>query len=135
MNWSWLSDKLLRWTLYSVAVSALVPIGFNLVLDIGSQSPHSFRDLLGEGDFLLVSVALNSAAVGELIGRSTLPRQSRLELTAAWVSGGLALFAALWYASIHSGGQWSKLTVAWLSVIFLVATLFSTGACVQLSAD
>jgi hypothetical protein len=83
---------------------------------------------------LLICVALNTAAVGELLGRSASPTKTRLELIVAAVAGAIAGFASVWYASIRSGGHWPKGTVALISVVFLLGTLFSTGACVQISA-
>ena len=134
MNWSWISDKLVRWTLFSVAASVVLPLGFNWVSAKGARTPHGFTDLLGSGDFLLTCVALNSAGIGELFGRSVEPRKTTQLLLVAALTGGLAVFASVFYASIRSGGDWSKLAVSVLSLGFLVGTLLSTGACIQLSA-
>jgi uncharacterized membrane protein YjjP (DUF1212 family) len=134
MNWSWLSARMVRWTLFSVAASVILPVGFNWIVGKGAKVPHGFTELLGSGDFLLTCVALNTAGIGELLGRSTASKKTRAELVVAAISGGIAVFASVFYASIRSGGEWSKTTVAILSLSFLLGTLFSTGACIQLSA-
>ena len=63
-----MTEKLVRWLVFSVAI-ALLPLAFNGLKVLGRGETLTFVSLCSRGELLLISAAISAAAIGELVGR------------------------------------------------------------------
>lgn len=126
-------ESLVRWVIFSVIV-ALLPLGFNLLRDIGRGRGVSFVRLFSHGELLLVSAAISAGALGQLFGvRESLS-------IAKVISGGACVviltLASLWFADISGAGD-SKPSldtkaICKGSMIIFACTVIASCCCVAL---
>ena len=91
-------EKVIRWLIFSVLI-ALLPIGFNYLSMKTKSIPTSLEIICAQGELLIVSAALNAAALGELFGSGPASL-----MIAKIIAGGVCviilLLTSLWFADI-----------------------------------
>lgn len=126
-----MAEKLTRWFIFGVVVS-LLPFALAYLNLWASKKPAKIEDLLSRGELLLVSTAIGAAAIGELLGVKDTHALYKI------VIGGCSFVAVLtqmaWYAYTSDASQGlDGRSVAKLSVVFFVVTLFCSSACLFLA--
>src|ERR1700722_8075371 len=100
-----LKEKLARWLIFSVVIS-LLPVLFSLLAQVTMKgNPISLGTLGGHGEFLLISVAILAASLGEGIGRKMDGRSTFPYILAEGVNAIFLILAAFWFAYISGTGQ------------------------------
>jgi len=123
-------QTLVRWSLFSVTI-ALLPVVLNAFALMTRGQPMSYSAMVGNGELLLVSVAISAGAMGELIAAERQPFTGTWQLLIG-LSVVIVLLASAWFADIASairaGEYVSRHSIALGStVVFACATL--VGAC------
>ena len=129
-----ISEKLVRWLVFSVAIS-LLPLVFNFLRAYGRGATPSLIDLNAHGELLLISAAIAAAAIGELVASG-----GRYQIAKIIAGGGCVLVlavASLWFADISaptsSGALVDYVRVSNASTVVFMFTVISSASCVVLS--
>lgn len=127
--------KLIRWTIFSVAV-ALLPLVFHALQLTTRGKAVSVTAVTSHGELLLISVALAAAAIGDLLGN----RNWTLSIPKLVASGFcmlMLLLSSFYYADISACRMSGQLiedgVIATVSVLSYAFTLVCSGCCVALA--
>lgn len=129
-DWHVIFTKLLIWSIFTVAFS-LLPLLFNWFLVFIRGQTFTLIDLISSGELVLISVAINAAALGEIIEYGTKkPYDIRRILAIGFcvLTMTLASFAySLLGANINAVDEIDQSRAFLISIIiFLTATLTSS---------
>ena len=124
-------DARFRWGLFVVVIGSVLPFLITWILNVGAGRPHSLYDIFGDGDLLVTCFVIASAGIGELIGGIENRRSTRLAIFAGASSLIVILLSYTWYASINTGGHFTKATVTWYSIALFVAAVVTGYACLR----
>jgi len=129
-----MSDKILRWLIFSVVI-ALLPLAFNLLRFSSRGTPLSLLTILSNGELLLISAAIAAAAAGELFASGQNYIKAKL-----FAGGGcviVLILASFLFADISvaiaSGEKISQEAVSTNSIVIFILTVVASGSCVALS--
>ena len=123
---------LLKWVIFGVII-ALAPLGASFLNAVTDETSSAWltvgKQVLAEGELLLIAAAIAADAIGDLIG------SGRDDLTLKLLSGGacvLVVFvASLWYghiaALVHAGKTPQTNLVPVGSLLVLAGTVLATG--------
>lgn len=129
-------EKLTIWIIFGVIVS-LLPFGFSLLQSIGSKSSFNYSQILGEGQLLLVAVALSASAFGELIVVDVPPIQRMPKVFAIGSCVIEVLVSSYWFGIITEsasvGTPRNPVTISIWSVPVFVWALLSSGSCLSIA--
>jgi hypothetical protein len=127
-------EKLLLWLVFNVII-ALLPFAFRAMAALLTERPVDLKQILSDGELFLVSAAIASGAVGELILKG---RQMRIPRVLA--GGGCVIclmLASFLYAFIRAqSGPTTSLTpdgIYTLSLIMFFFTFLAGTGCLILS--
>lgn len=131
-----MSRRLIKWLIFSVMI-ALLPIIFNAIKMITRNNPIELEILFSNGELLIISVAIASAAVGELLG------SGEDKIIVKYFAGGgcitIIALASLWFADISTsmrlGENLNKYFISAGSIVMFFLTLISAGSCKALAED
>ena len=125
-----MTDKLVRWLIFGVIASLLpfVLICLNLWT---SKKSVKIENLFSRGELLLVSTAIGTAAIGELIGTDN--KNALLKIVVGGTSIIAILIQAAWYAHANDAEKGlDARSVAVASLIFFAITIVCSFACLCL---
>lgn len=128
-----LTLKLMRWAIFTAAFS-VIPLGILFLVLFYSSKPHAVKDVIGDGELLLISWILAIGSLGELF-----PEGSTQKIAALFFAGAnaivvvlsLAMFVIVRYVSAGDASH-VKFTI-WSSIILFISSLFTSAACIALA--
>jgi hypothetical protein len=126
------SEKLTRWIIFNVMV-ALVPLSAGyLGLQLGREEP-GLHTLTARGELLLISTAIASAAVGELIpgGRA----RATFKLCAGGSCILLVMLSSLFFAAIQARQDADPHSILSMSLVLFACTLLASFSCMYLAYE
>jgi ABC-type sugar transport system permease subunit len=131
------TEKLTIWFVFSVIVT-LAPFFLGFLQSVDRNQKFTFSSILGNGQLLLVSVAISAAALGELVLVEVLPLQRIMKTLAIGSCTLVVIIASLWFGDVSAAVQ-SKVppdprTISTGSVIVYVWALGSSIWCLTLAA-
>ena len=135
--WRYNSEKITKvftvWLIFSVAI-ALMPIIFNImVVTLIVESTLNISTILAKGDFLIVSVAIGSEAIGRIILSGKADKVSRI--IPSGICFILVLFSSLLFAYVSKPAEIPVIieNVSTISSVMFLMTMISSGSCVLLA--
>lgn len=121
------------WLIFSVII-ALMPIIFNvMVVTLVIESNTDIFTILAQGDFLIVSVAIGSEAIGRIVSSGQAHRTSRII-----PMGGcflLVIFSSLLFAYVSRPAEIPIIieNVSTISSVIFLMTMIASGSSVVLA--
>ncbi len=130
-----MAEKMVRWVIFSVVI-ALLPIIFNYLSMLTKGLPTSLEIVISRGELLIVSAAINAAAIGELFGSGTTNKRIP-KIIAGGVCVIILLLTSLWFADIVATILLNKPVESRIimlgSVAAFLSTVLASGSSVALS--
>lgn len=94
-------EKLTVWLIFGVVVT-LTPFIFSFLQSVDSRRGFAFSSVLGDGQLLLVSVAIAAGAFGELVTVNMVSEKRLSRILALGSSVVVVIVASLWFGGISS---------------------------------
>lgn len=126
------TEKLLKWFLFSVAIS-LLPLGLSSAILFINKLNFNFLNLISRGELQFISTSLLANGFGELLCNNNSGKISRLLL--GGTSAILIIFSTFWYGSIvltliQNTQSSSQVDFVFYSVTTFVSSLVISCICV-----
>jgi hypothetical protein len=131
-------ERIARWSAFGVVV-ALLPFLFDYVGElIGHDTHPTFENVFGRGDLLLLTAAIDAAAIGEVVARRSRSQlAATMQVVAAAGCACLVAVASFGYAvvspNVGTALASDPKAVGWFSIAIFGFSVFSAGCCVALS--
>jgi hypothetical protein len=126
-----MSEKLLRWFIFSVVIS-LLPLAFYYVRAMTDGKAVSLPELLARGELLLIAVALAADAIGDLLASKSAGMLKTIAGGGCVITVG---FSSFYFADVSTKTAANVTVVFWMSLVLFAVSMISSACCKWLAEE